>query len=38
MIRSNDGSVFQYCYEFGFREIDDEFIELKQNFDYPDYV
>ena len=37
VIRGKDGSVFQYCFEFGFRETEDEFIELKQNLEYLDY-
>ena len=37
LIRANDGSVIQYCFEFGFREKEDDFIELKQNVQYLEY-
>jgi hypothetical protein len=37
MIESPDGNKFHYCYEYGFCEIEDDFIELKQNSQYIEY-
>jgi hypothetical protein len=37
VIQAKDGSRCNYCFEYGFREKDDDFIELKQNIEYLDY-
>jgi hypothetical protein len=37
VIQSKDGRKYQYCFEYGFSEKDDDFIELKQNTGYLDY-
>jgi predicted nucleic acid-binding Zn ribbon protein len=37
IIESKDGSKYHYCYEYGFREEGDDFIELKQNSLYIEY-
>jgi hypothetical protein len=37
-IESPGGSRFHYCYEYGFREKDGEFIELKLNSQYLEYM
>jgi predicted nucleic acid-binding Zn ribbon protein len=37
MIESRDGRRFLYCFEYGFSEKKDDFIELKQNTGYLDY-
>ena len=37
IIESNDGNKYHYCYEYGFREKSDDFIELRQNSQYIEY-
>jgi predicted nucleic acid-binding Zn ribbon protein len=37
IIELQDGSRFQYCFEYGFRDRGDDFIELKQNSQYLEY-
>ena len=37
IIESTDGKQYQYCFEYGFREQEDDFIELKINAQYLDY-
>jgi hypothetical protein len=37
VIQGKDGSRYLYCFEYGFREKNDDFIELKQNAEYLDY-
>jgi hypothetical protein len=37
VIRSKDGSTCQYCFEYGFSEKGEDFIELKQNSGYLEY-
>jgi hypothetical protein len=37
IIESADSSRFMYCFEYGFREKGDEFIELKKNSEYLEY-
>jgi hypothetical protein len=38
IIECPGGDRFHYCYEFGFRETGDDFIELKQNNQYIEYL
>lgn len=37
IIELPDGNRFQYCFEYGFRDRGDDFIELKQNSQYLEY-
>lgn len=37
IIESSGGQKFQYCFEYGYSEIGDDFIELKQNSQYIEY-
>jgi len=37
IIETSDGKKFQYCFEYGYFESDDDFIELKMNSKYIDY-
>jgi len=37
VIESSEGKRFQYCFEYGYRESGDDFIELKMNSQYIDY-
>jgi hypothetical protein len=37
IIESQGGNRFLYCYEYGYREKGDDFIELKQNSQYIEY-
>jgi predicted nucleic acid-binding Zn ribbon protein len=37
IIESKNGNKYHYCYEYGFREKGDDFIELKQNSQYIEY-
>jgi len=37
VIEMKDGGRYQYCFEFGFREVDDDFVELKENSQYLQY-
>lgn len=37
MIESADGKLYHYCFEFGYKETDNDFIELTQNAGYLDY-
>ena len=37
IIESSGGQKFQYCFEYGYSEIGDDFIELKQNSQYLEY-
>ena len=37
MIELKDGSRFQYCFEYGFREVEDDFVELNKNIHYLEY-
>jgi hypothetical protein len=37
VIESSNGSKFHYCFEYGYSELDNDFIELKQNSQYLDY-
>ncbi len=38
VIQSKDGKKYHYCFEYGYSEKDDDFVELKQNAGYPDYL
>jgi predicted nucleic acid-binding Zn ribbon protein len=37
IIETSDGNKYQYCFEFGYCETGDDFIELKMNSNYIDY-
>ena len=37
IIESSEGTKDQYCFEFGYRETENDFVELKQNIQYIDY-
>lgn len=37
IIETSDGKKIQYCFEYGYSESDDDFIELKINNQYLDY-
>jgi predicted nucleic acid-binding Zn ribbon protein len=37
IIETSDGQKFQYCFEYGYVETGNDFIELKQNSRYLDY-
>ena len=37
VIQSRDGKSCQYCFEYGFSELNDDFVELRQNAGYPEY-
>jgi predicted nucleic acid-binding Zn ribbon protein len=37
VIESSGGHKYHYCFEFGYRDAGDDFIELKQNSQYLDY-
>ncbi|MFN8241855.1 MAG: hypothetical protein U0X39_14030 [Bacteroidales bacterium] len=36
-IKTRDGKQFNYCFEYGFHEGKDEFVELRLNSDYLEY-
>jgi hypothetical protein len=37
IIETSDGRKYHYCYEYGYRETDGDFVELKQNSQYIEY-
>jgi hypothetical protein len=37
IIETSDGAKCHYCFEYGYRETGDDFIELKQNSQYLSY-
>lgn len=37
IIELRDGTRCQYCFEYGFRELEEDFMELKENVDYLNY-
>lgn len=37
VIESSDGTRYHYCFDYGYREADKDFIELKQNSQYLEY-
>jgi hypothetical protein len=37
IIESSDGRKFQYCFEYGYSESENDFIELRMNSQYVDY-
>ena len=37
VIETSTGRKYQYCFEYGYTETGDDFIELKQNSQYLDY-
>jgi len=37
VIESSNGLKYNYCFEYGYRETGDDFIELKQNTRYIEY-
>ena len=37
MIETSQGQKFHYCFEFGYRETGDDFLELNQNSQYIEY-
>jgi len=37
IIESTGGETFHYCFEYGYRETEDDFLELKENSRYLDY-
>jgi len=37
VVRTREGKTCQYCFEYGFTERDDDFIELRINTAYLDY-
>ena len=37
LIKSRDGTVFHFCFEYGYRELKSDFVELSQNLSYLDY-
>lgn len=37
IIETSQGNIFHYCFEYGFRETDDDFLELRQNSQYLEY-
>jgi predicted nucleic acid-binding Zn ribbon protein len=37
IIESKDGDRYNFCFEYGFREKDKDFVELKQNSQYIEY-
>ena len=37
IIETSDGKKFQYCFEYGYCESDEDFIELRMNSQYVDY-
>ncbi|HEX2921186.1 MAG TPA: hypothetical protein VHO50_08480 [Bacteroidales bacterium] len=38
VIETNDGNRFHYCFEYGYKEADDNFIELSENSRYINYL
>ena len=38
IIETSEGKKVQYCFEYGYCESDDDFIELKTNNQYLDYL
>ena len=37
LIETSDGTCYHYCFEYGYRETGDDFIELKENCQYNEY-
>jgi predicted nucleic acid-binding Zn ribbon protein len=37
IIKTSNGKRYQYCFEYGYAEIGNDFIELRQNSQYLDY-
>jgi len=37
LIETPDGKKYQYCFEYGFRDMGDDFLELSENSAYLDY-
>lgn len=37
IIESTGGEIFHYCFEYGYCETEDDFLELKENSRYLDY-
>ncbi len=37
IIESSGGDIFHYCFEYGYREAGNDFLELKQNYKYLEY-
>lgn len=37
VIETSDGNKYQYCFEYGFREAGDDFVELSENSRYINY-
>jgi len=37
VIETSDGTKYHYCFEYGYRETGNDFIELKQNSQYIEY-
>jgi len=37
VIEASNGIKYHYCFEYGFRETEDDFIELRQNRQYIEY-
>ena len=37
VIEASNGVKYHYCFEYGYRETEDDFVELKQNRQYIEY-
>jgi hypothetical protein len=37
IIETSQGNKFHYCFEYGYCELDNDFLELRQNSEYLDY-
>jgi len=38
VIETKDGAKYNYCFEYGYCEKDEDYIELKQNLQYLEYL
>jgi hypothetical protein len=38
VIETSDGRSYHYCFEYGYGEIENDFLELKQNSQYIEYM
>lgn len=38
IVESKEGTKFQYCFDYGFSERDEEFVELRQSSSYPELL
>jgi hypothetical protein len=37
VIETSHGQKFNYCFEYGYREMEDEFLQIEQNGQYIEY-